>query len=338
MLKNKINLSHVIINEESSDTVTYHNKLIETIYYNTLPILRKAPWKSIKDDIFIVYNKYGFRSPEFVPNVDYLFSGCSVTFGNGLNIEDIWHEKLIKNLGGSYASIAMHGDSIPAQVLKIFAYIKEFGAPKNIVALFPDFDRFLIYNNKNLIASQTFFNSYNKDTEDWALSGGNDDRTNQYLYSMSKNTAPIDQYQSKKDFFKRPLVANEVITQEISHMYSSHYIHMLSDYCSSNNIKFVWSTWDEQSENIINKVKNNIFFTEYISMQASDWKFNQDLVFDVLKDQNCHLELIHKKDFHLANDRYLGIEHAHYGIHRHIHYYEIFLNYIKEKWLNDKIR
>jgi hypothetical protein len=333
MKKNDGTLEDVIIQKKSSKNIEYTDGMTEALYYNYFPIIKKEPWTLIRDSKTISHNVYGFRSPDFIVNPDFLFSGCSVTYGWGLNLKDLWHEKIAYELNCSYASVAMHGDSIPGQVMKIFAYIKQFGAPKHIVALFPDFNRFLSFNNKKMLASQTFFNSFDQDTYDWAKNGGNDYRTKEYLHYMYKNTAPVDPNQSTKDYFKRPLISDEVITQEISHMYASHYIHMLSEYCHSNNIKFVWSTWEEKTELLIKTIQNDDFFSDYLCLDASKWQYDAKLNKDIYDNIECHKEYNSIDNFNLANDTKLGVEHAHYGVHRHIHYYEYFLNYIKEKWL-----
>lgn len=335
MKKLNRDLVDVVIDESSSKTIEYNNSLIPNIYYNFNPDLRKTGWTVIKDDKKISMNINGFRSPEPVSSPDFLFSGCSVTYGWGLDLEDLWHEKLIKELGGSYSSVAMHGDSIPAQVLKIFAYIKEHGSPKNIVALFPDFDRFLSYNNNKLLATAQFNRAYDQDTYDWAKKGGSDIRTQEYLNHMARNSATIDPNQSSKDYFKRPLVADEVITQEISHMYSAQFIHMLSDYCKAVGINFIWSTWDVQAERILNKLKNDKFFVEYVDMEARNWLCDYELMLDnIFDDQKnkleCHSEYSNSDTFHIASDRSLGVHHAHFGLHRHLHYYEKFLKCIRE--------
>lgn len=333
-------LTDVVVDGKSTDNIDYSHVLIPSIYYNLNPKLRKMPWTILKDDKYISMNRNGFRSPEPIENPDLLFSGCSVTYGWGLDLEDLWHEKLASKLGGSYSSVAMHGDSVTGQVLKIFAYIKEYGKPKTIVALFPDFNRFLSYNNNKMLGTAVYYRSYNKETFEWAKEGGQDERTNEYLNFMSKNTATIDPNQSSKDYFKRPLIADEVITQEMSHMYSSQFINMLSQYCEATGIKFIWSTWDSGTERIIHKVKNDQFFKEYISMDANNWLYDPnagvDNIFDVSVHEGdygktpleCHIEHSNSDTFHLANDRSLGMHHAHFGSHRHIHYYETFLRHM----------
>jgi uncharacterized protein YqgQ len=263
--------------------------------------------------------------------VDFLFSGCSVTYGTGLSQDDLWHEMLVKELGGEYASVAFAGDSIPSQVLKIFAYIKEFGNPKNIICLFPNFDRFLIYNNKNLLASRIFFRYYHDEEYNEMTSGNKTElESKAYLSDLFKSSADIYDTNGNTSYFKTPLPANDVITQEISHMYSAQFINMLSQYCAISGIKFIWGTWDFPSNLIIQKVKNNLYFSENIDIDLSNLHrdFNAKTDFD--PTHNCHLKYQDHPEFHFASDRSIGVEHSHHGVHRQLHYFEAFLNKINE--------
>jgi len=257
------------------------------------------------------FNKYGFRSPEFIDNVDYLFSGCSITFGTGLPLEKIWPEIIAKNLKTSYGNISRSGDSISGQVYKIFKYINEFGNPKNIVALFPDFSRFLMFNNKDLMLSK---NLYGKNFSNTKLK-------DLYIESIS----PAEN-QHRIPYLKRPLIAEEVITSDVAGMYSSNMIHILSEYCKSNSINFVWSTWDQSTENLINALGNP--YSNFISMETSSWKYDLDLNKDLYAEV-CHKEYEDDIFFHHGSDLEHGVEHAHFGSHRHMHFAEKFLDHIK---------
>jgi hypothetical protein len=284
--------------------------IVNDVYSNKL---RENP--DGRNDMYIhgnlhSFNKHEFRSPDFIKNVDYLFSGCSVTFGTGLPLEKIWPEIVAKSLKTSYGNISRSGDSITGQVYKIFKYINEFGNPKNIVALFPDFNRFLMFNNQELMLSKNF---YGKDLVNTKLKD---------LYL--ENISPAEN-QSRIAYFKRPLIAQEVITSEISNIYSSNSIHVLSEYCKSNNINFVWSTWDQSTENLINAVGNP--YSNFISMETNNWKYDLDLNKDVYTEA-CHKEYEDNIFFHNGSDLEHGIEHAHFGSHRHMHFAEKFLNHI----------
>jgi hypothetical protein len=298
-----------IISSELADQ-RFKKFVLEDLYSSILPIRHEKHDQIIHGNVHS-FNAHSFRSPDFISNPDYIFSGCSITFGIGLPLEKIWPELIIKELKASYVNISASGDSITGQVNKIFKYINEFGNPKNIIALFPDFNRFLAFNNKSLMSSKAFKVKNPEITPPHVL----------YIESISP-----EEYQDRNRYLKRPLNLEQIITSEISSMYSSNSIHILSQYCKSNGINFVWSTWDVSTENLINTILNP--YPDFISMETDKWNYNLELMKDEYSEI-CHTE--HEDDlfFHNASDLEHGIEHAHFGSHRHMHYADKFLNQIK---------
>jgi hypothetical protein len=323
-------LSDVILNKTSSKNVDYNSFLAEGIFYNNM--IDRGSEQSILLEHGKEYNlnRYGFRSPPFIENVDFLFSGCSITYGVGLEQKDLWHERLVSKLGGSHASIAFPGDSVSGQVLKIFSYIQNFGNPKNIICLFPNFDRFLMYNNKKLLASDVFFRYYSKSVyKDMVDKEEDSIKTMVYLSELFKGPSDPNDSIEKSNYFKTPLSSNQVITQEISYMYSAQMINMLSQYCKMAGIQLIWSTWDNPSAKLIEHLKNNLYFNEYTDVSKENW--NKDFKTETdIPQNNCHLEFKNHPDFHFASDRHMGLKHAHYGMHRQLHYFDNFLNKFKE--------
>ena len=47
---------------------------------------------------------------------------------------------------------------------------------------------------------------------------------------------------------------------------------------------------------------------------------------------DCHQEHESSTSFHIALDREKGLDHAHFGYHRHIHYADTFLKHIEDGW------
>lgn len=325
-------LADVILNKTSSKNIDYNSFLAEGIFYNNM-ITQESEWSTfMKDGKEWNLNGYGFRSPQFKKNVDFLFAGCSITQGVGLDQEYLWHEQFISKIGGSYASVAFSGDSISGQILKIFSYIKKFGNPKNIICLFPNFDRFLMYNNKNLLASNIFFRDYKENIyNDMVLKEKNITKAMNYFYQLFKTSSDINDSSGRPSYFKTPLSSNDVITQELSHMYSAQMINMLSQYCDTAGIKFMWSTWDEPSAELIKYLKNDLYFKEYVDMDLMKWSKNFKIEIDEF-EIDCHTDFKNHPDFNFASDRDKGIEHSHHGIHRHMHYAENFLNKFKEAY------
>jgi hypothetical protein len=328
MLLSNSAIANAIENEKDFKNIQYNNFLVKGIYYNENMKLHEDGRNFVKDTVNIHENKHGYRSPEFTKNVDYLFSGCSVTYGTGLEEKDIWYKMLAKDIGCSYSSVACAGDSVVAQVLKIFANIKEFGNPKNLVCLFPDFDRFLIYSNKDLLITRSYKENFDQKKYNWATSENENAGKLDYLDKTFKANDMILDVDSRPSYFKSPLIAEEVINQETSHMYAAQYINILSQYCDIAGINFIWSTWDPGSAKIIKKIKNNSYFKEYIDMESECWDFDPYNKFDnFIKNNeklNCHQEFADHDTFNFAKDVSMGIQHAHHGFHRHLHYYEKF--------------
>jgi hypothetical protein len=318
----------------------FDKKILEKIYHNGFSKIPLSKSQEIihKGGVDMKFNSYGFRSPEFTTDLDFLFGGCSVTEGWGLSKNNVWANRLMSDLGGRCASVAKAGDSINGQVRKIFAYINKYGNPKNIICLFPPFERIQVFVNKDLFTTEPFDRVYRKDLFESAIL----DLPNNYSAMEYINRLYIDAsvsktsiVQKKKEYFKRPLMAEDVIPVEMAHMYSSQSIHMLSQYCKQSNINFIWATWESGTNSTINKMKYNGFFNEYLDIHDEVWDYDSDLKIDVVKNLGgdtleCHKERINDPEFHLALDIQNGVHNAHFGSHRHLHYYEKILKKIKE--------
>lgn len=317
-----------------------NQKVLEKIYHNEFSKIPLSKSQEIihKGGVDIKFNSYGFRSPEFTTDLDFLFGGCSVTEGWGLSKNNVWANRLMSDLGGRYSSVAKAGDSINGQVRKIFAYINKYGNPKNIICLFPPFERIQVFVNKDLFTTEPFDRAYRKDLfESAILDHPNNYSAMEYINSLyiDASVSKTSIVQKKKEYFKRPLMAEDVIPVEMAHMYSSQSIHMLSQYCKQSNINFIWATWESGTNFTINKMKYNGFFNEYLDIHDEVWDYDSDLKIDVVKNLKgdtleCHKERINDPEFHLALDIQNGVHNAHFGSHRHLHYYEKILKKIKE--------
>jgi hypothetical protein len=319
--------------------VDFDKKILEKIYHNGFSKIPLSKSQAIihKGGVDMKFNSYGFRSPEFTTDLDFLFGGCSVTEGWGLSKNNVWANRLMSDLGGRYASVAKAGDSINGQVRKIFAYINKYGNPKNIICLFPPFERIQVFVNKDLFTTEPFDRVYKKDFfESAILDLPNNYSAMEYINSLyiDASVSKTSIVQNKKEYFKRPLMAEDVIPVEMAHMYSSQSIHFLSQYCKNAGINFVWGTWDHGTDSTINLMKYNNYFKEHIDMNIYKFDYDYDLKIDTVKDPDdnildCHLENKDDPEFHLALDVQNGVHNAHFGSHRHLHYYETFLKHIR---------
>lgn len=102
-------------------------------------------------------NSAGYRSDEFVKDhtgSHVLFSGCSVTFGVGLEKEETWSWNVYRAISESeklsgYFNLSVPGSSIALSIIKIFKYIRDFGNPKTIFLNLPNSERFLTVVKNN---------------------------------------------------------------------------------------------------------------------------------------------------------------------------------------------
>jgi hypothetical protein len=106
-----------------------------------------------KDD----FNSLLFRSDEFKNNHNgkhILFSGCSYTYGSGLELNEVWskivYDKISKEEKCSgYFNFGVYGHGIIHIVSNLFKYFKKYGNPDIIFINLPDMPRFTGYIEKN---------------------------------------------------------------------------------------------------------------------------------------------------------------------------------------------
>jgi hypothetical protein len=240
-----------------------------------------------------IINKLGYRGKEFKNKSDVLFAGCSQTFGLGIPEEMIWGNQLGVLLNKDVANISRPGASVQWIVQKIFAYCQKFGNPEIIVCLFPDFFRLLIpKNNINV----------------------ND---NNILSSLILE----NHFFTQPQYSKKPHKLENILDLNIPLYFAIQYVHILEQYCKSNNIKLHWSTWHEKTADIINllyKQYNNFIY------------YNEASVYKDFK-LFCHKEISERYPhcFHRGTDIELSEDSAHIGVHSHTHIAEYFYKLIQ---------
>lgn len=291
-----------------------------SLYLNSLGEEQKNFFQNsgIKHGIYYEHNSLHYRSPEFKNNTDILFSGCSMTYGYGVPLEFTWPYIVSKKLNCSYANIALLSESVTSQVRRTFAYFKKYGHPKYLIALYPDFGRIeLPTNNKQFITGLQ--DKVSKD------------RSNNLTAWLSRNflqNAHLSPHLPQIKMSARPHIAEEVLTPEISHFYSAQMILILQQYCDIAGIKFLWSTWDEHQYHILKEFKQE--FPKMFCADSEKWIPDYENKLDVYDNNiQCHWELNREIDFfHFGMDRDNGIDHAHWGYHRHLHLADIVYNNI----------
>jgi hypothetical protein len=247
-------------------------------------------------------NSFGFRGEDWVGVSDILALGCSNTYGVGVPIDGTWPSILSKMSNSSVRSMSFPGASIHQLVSMAFKYFEMFGNPKTILCLFPDPYRIKIPSNPNLAISETKFSGLMHP-----------------LFLQSKNDM-----NERPKYSRRPHKYEDILPQEVALFMSTQHIHMLEQYCRSNNIKLIWSTWLDNFSKTINSIEENIFnsfvYDDEFTIHLEDF------------ESECHTEF--KEEFKKYFVRGLDVEDDEYfrhpGVHKHIHIAEAFYSRIKE--------
>ena len=242
-------------------------------------------------------NNFGFRDEDWDSSANILAAGCSNTYGLGVPVNGAWPRILESLTNKSVHNISRPGMSIQELIFQIFAYFKTFGNPETLVCLFPDPFRMQIPTKKNL----SNVGGINKDDE---ISD---------LHLVHKTNTKIS---DRKKYLKIPYDYRETLPMEVPLFFSMKLIHILEQYCNSNNIKFVWSSWDTNFRNVCDNLDSP--FNNYYS--------NKEFVMSSIPEAVCHAEYkgLFLKCFDIGQDIEDGAQFAHPGVHRHIHIAESF--------------
>lgn len=205
------------------------------------------------DDIVYNTNSLGYRSDEFSKedaSKNFLYIGCSVTFGIGLPENVIWPYFLNKKLkGDKIFNLGINGISSNIITYNIHKYIKQFGKPKAVFALYPNFSRTESFINNDL--SIIHFK------EDSELEFGINLANKLDIASFTLNTI--------------------------------YPIKILEDYLESIGVPFFWSNWWGAFNNYIqfenqDISKNFVQFDKSIDLDLVD-KYKDNHYFDLARDK-----------------------------------------------------
>lgn len=249
-------------------------------------------------------NNFGYRDVDWIEKAEILAVGCSNTWGYGVPVDGRWTNILGERINKEIRNLSFPGGSINDLVAKSFEYFKIFGNPEIMLCLFPDPFRLRLPIKKNITKEFTL----NKE----------DSRNNLPDLTFGDIQADVNlEISQRNKYIKRPYTYREILPLEVPLFFSMQAIHLLEQYCRSNNIKLIWSSWHVDTVNALTNDKENIF---------SNVVFNKDLVIDYGFLEDCHKEYENyfKEWFHLGGDVEDGVENAHPGVHQHIHIAEAF--------------
>lgn len=204
--------------------------------------------EEFKEDNSVRYyfNSLGYRSDEFTKfhNGEHiLFSGCSETEGVGGNLDSNWahiaYTELVKNnkLSGFF-NLSRAGWGHETIIMNIMQYIKEYGKPDKIYMLFPNIAR--KYEWEQSYEDEEWY-THKLKTPYWSP---HPDEI--YLFGEIRKKQTLEEHRS--DIIRFTIL-----------------LKMFEEYCSSNNIKLQWSSWDqEDAENYknLNVFKNFVLLPD----------------------------------------------------------------------------
>lgn len=240
------------------------------------------------------FNSLGYRSDEFTKFHDgehVLFSGCSETEGWGGSLDSCWSYMVYTELSktkkmSGFFNLSRGGWGHDVIIPNIIEYIKTYGKPSKIYMLLPNFSRSF-------------------DWSDW------DNEEERYEY-ITKTT-----YYSLNDVVlpSGKLVERQGLKEQRNSMVNFiNLVKLFEEYCISNNIKLIWSTYVPEDEENYNNLK---VFKNFIKM--SDTKesiLNSNHI--LTKSKNKEKNLLAKRD-------------GHYGYFYHYWWAQTFLGIVDTK-------
>jgi hypothetical protein len=259
-----------------------------------------------------VQNSMGFRgASEFESGVDLIATGCSQTYGLGVDEDATWATSMANALGMTHVTLAAPGWSVQEMTSSVMAYIHKFGKPKVIAALLPDFGRTIFIEHENILIS-----------EHGSIKGNDhiDIRVRGFHYDGGYSRARIS---------KAPHVSLDVLPTEAAVYLAAQAWASFIEYCRVGDIKLVWTSWD----------KHNLDVYSMLQELSEDPGCNrQDVIIDTsgmvwhpyvtyakahieeLKKLTCHQEIKDKwpDSFDVGTDAC-----EHYGAHAHAHIGEL---------------
>jgi hypothetical protein len=306
------------------------------------PETEKIIYKDEINDYF--FNSDGFRSNyDFDGSEEIIFTGCSHTLGEGVPEDTTWGAQVSSLLGLRYANISRAGASVGWCVDAVLGYLKKYKSkPKYILALFPDFHRVLSVPNS--LVTTTYQERFDKKAP----------TTN----SIAINTQwTWDNLVDVPGYIKKPFGVDITTSRETALLQNLRAISFLETYCEAVGIKLIWSTWAPDEEELFYNTKIDFpeMLKNYITVEARHWHSKEDQEFydiyhrevghfgtnwssygNCITKENCsgilcHSELEEKygSNFHLGTDWPGNPCSAHFGIHKHTHFAEKFLEALK---------
>ena len=134
------------------------------------------------------------------------------------------------------------------------------------------------------------------------------------MINVSNNTKISD----RKKYLKIPYDYEDIFPMEFPLYFSMRAIHMLEQYCRTNKIKLIWSSWHPLTLNVFEQLKE-ITFTNFVN--SKEFVINNERLESI-----CHTTYPEVDDryFSWGQDIETGKDQSHIGVHKHLHIAEEF--------------
>lgn len=236
------------------------------------------------------FNSLGYRSDEFTKfheGEHVLFAGCSETEGVGGDLDSCWSYMTYKKLSetgkmSGFFNLSRSGWGHDVIIANVMQYINTYGKPSKIYMLLPNLSRGFTWGGLDH-KEEVYYNSQ---------------KTPYFFFNDTiLPNGKVRDRQSLED--QRKEVVNFI-----------NLLKLFEEYCMSNNIDLVWSTWC--TPDAVN-YKNLNVFKNFIQMEDVSEIFSKGKnLFD--NKMYSQKNLIYKRDGHLGylihywwSQRFLGL-------------------------------
>jgi hypothetical protein len=307
----------------SDKIIEFQEMLVDRKSLKNINYIKVDREKYIHDHV----NSLNYRGLEF-DNNEILTLGCSQTWGYAMDYEFLWPTLIMNRFKKNVSNIAVPGDSLQAQIIKAFTYFKEIGNPKIIIGVLP-FARFEFPYIKNKMIFQTM--QPHVPTEKMKSS----------FIANAYVPYTLDKYDTKITYTKTPHILDEIFTIEMAMFYNDSFIAILEQYCKANDIKIIWTFWEN-----LNPPINKLFINSYdgyfqINRNMPQFTMRQIKTFKSAPEYNLSDFMGLCKDDYFSSLIYKNINHEcilsakdknHFGILDHIFIADAICDQLKNRF------
>jgi len=268
----------------------FKNKNTHALFFNEIDTVTRQPEEEFlifgevidkeKDEdgsTRYYFNSLGYRSDEFTKfheGEHILFAGCSEAEGMGGNLDSSWPHIVYKKLCetkkiSGFFNLSRGGWGHDIIISNIIQYIKIYGKPDKIYILFPNLSRDFKWEG---LQNENEFYSYSQKTA---------------FFNRNKFILPDGSVREQQTLEEqRNLIAKFI-----------NLVKLFEEYCLSNNIELVWSTWSAPDSR--NYKRLNVF-SSFIDMP------DNKAILSMIDDFPFDKETYKRKDFLKKRDSHQG--------------------------------